>query len=136
MHLEADLCPVVLCDDLTYWGLDQVCLQPCCATRYHATKDGVEVVMERAATHLFTADEERWRPGRLGELQAALWNTMERPTSSTAARIVSVISITFVVSTRLHSNLKYLHHLMAGGEHGWNDALHPLLVAVGGQPGT
>ena len=105
MHLEADLCPVVLCDDLSYWGLDQVCLQPCCATRYHATKDGVEVVMERAATHLFTADEERWRPGRLGELQAALWNTMERPASSTAARIVSLISITFVVSTRLHSEI-------------------------------
>lgn len=87
-------------DDLDYWGVDELYLESCCQHKYHQRKEHVFEEMRKEAESLRQRDEEEFGPGRFVHYQRALWDLLEKPQSSMAARASDKISF-LTISTHL-----------------------------------
>ena len=78
---------------MEYWGVDDLYLEPCCVQRYYQQRELLnwdhQVKKEE--------DAEYFPEGTIGKLQKILWDLFEKPPTSLGARIVAIISITFIV---------------------------------------
>lgn len=88
LHLVDDICVISFHDDLIYWGIDEYYLELCCQNRYHQKKDHVLEEMKKEAELLATEKEEetvgdRW----CGHTRRKVWDLVEHPHTSTAARV-------------------------------------------------
>ncbi|XP_077496176.1 potassium voltage-gated channel shaker cognate b isoform X3 [Amblyomma americanum] len=87
LHLVEEMCVMAFSDDLEYWGIDELYLESCCQHRYHQRKEHVHEEMRKEAESLRQRDEEYFGEGRRAQLQKFLWDLLEKPTSSLAARV-------------------------------------------------
>ena len=110
-HTTESGCALVLQKDITYWGVDELTMEPCCALKYYpevdvlqSEKDGElkkkRKVLEQAAEEDFgTTEWALWR--------SWLWNTIEYPWTSKLAQFLALFSlsmvlistVTFIIST-------------------------------------
>ena len=110
-HTTESGCALVLQKDITYWGVDELTMEPCCALKYYpevdvlqSEKDGElkkkRKVLEQAAEEDFGNSEwALWR--------SWMWNTIEYPWTSKLAQFLALFSlsmviistITFIIST-------------------------------------
>jgi len=97
LHIQDGICHLAFCEDLTYWQLDELCVESCCAEKYVNRKEEIQMQMEAEAGHLKKEDLEIFSSGFLGKLQRMLWDTMEKPEVSRPAKLVSITSLVFVV---------------------------------------
>lgn len=91
LHLTEDICIISYQDELAYWGIDECVLEPCCMMKFHQRRETVleefrrEEEAEREKVH-----EERFQC--LFPIQRKrLWDLMENPQTSRAARVIFVI---------------------------------------------
>ena len=87
LHLVEEMCVLSFSDDLEYWGIDELELEPCCQNRYHQRKDHVYEEIRKEQESLIQRDEEEFGHGKCAQYQRRLWNLLEKPQSSTAARV-------------------------------------------------
>ena len=88
LHLVEDVCVISFCDDLEYWGIDELYLEPCCQHRYHQRKEHVLEEMRKEADSLLTEPaEEDFGDGPWAKWQQRLWDLLEKPQTSMAARV-------------------------------------------------
>lgn len=87
LHLVEEMCVMAFSDDLEYWGIDELYLESCCQHRYHQRKEHVHEEMRKEAESLRQRDEEYFGEGRRAQFQKFLWDLLEKPTSSLAARV-------------------------------------------------
>ncbi|XP_013777904.2 potassium voltage-gated channel protein Shab-like, partial [Limulus polyphemus] len=94
LHLGGDMCVFSFKDDLDYWEIDENYMEPCCLQRYNQNKESLlaDLNVERV-----TEEKERFGDGRVSFYKTLLWNLMEKPTSSFAARIFAVVSVLFII---------------------------------------
>lgn len=97
LHIQDGICHLAFCEDLNYWQLDELCVESCCIYKYKNRKEEILVQMEAEAERLRKDDEEIFADSFIGRVQKTIWDTMEDPEVSLAARLVSIISLTFVV---------------------------------------
>lgn len=95
LHLVEEMCVMAFSDDLDYWGIDELYLDSCCQHKYHQRKEHVFDEMRKEAESLRQHDEEEFGEGKCAYYQKYLWDLLEKPTSSFAAR----------VSLLIHSNV-------------------------------
>ena len=95
LHLVEDVCVMSFCDDLEYWGIDELYLEPCCQHRYHQRKENVLEEMRKEADSLLTepADED-FGDGPWAKWQQRLWDLLEKPQTSMAARVCVHFTVT------------------------------------------
>ena len=87
LHLVEDMCVLAFSDDLEFWGIDELYLEPCCQHKYHQRKEHVHEEMRKEAESLKTRDEEDFGDGKCSGYQKFLWDLLEKPTTSIAARV-------------------------------------------------
>jgi hypothetical protein len=87
LHLVEEMCVLAFSDDLEYWGIDELYLESCCQHKYHQRKEHVHEEMRKEAESLIAHEEEDWGDGRCAKYQKFLWDTLEKPTTSVAARV-------------------------------------------------
>ncbi|XP_055322831.1 uncharacterized protein LOC129578379 isoform X2 [Sitodiplosis mosellana] len=97
LHLVDEMCVLAFSDDLEYWGVDELYLESCCQHKYHQRKEHVFEEMRKEAESLRQREEEEFGDGKYSQYQKALWDTLEKPNTNLAARIIAVISILFIV---------------------------------------
>ena len=93
LHLVDEMCVLAFSDDLEYWGVDELYLESCCQHKYHQRKEHVHEEMRKEAESLRQREEEEFGEGKCAQYQKWLWDLLEKPTTSIAAR-VSNLSLT------------------------------------------
>jgi hypothetical protein len=107
LHISPLCCPIEYVEELTYWGLSETDLQPCCLKRWLDCKEEVE--WEQGTEE---EPELEFRPGESG-LQQRLWDMFEHPHTSALARANGLVSIAAIVLSTIIltlDTLPYFHH--------------------------
>ena len=83
-------------DDLEYWGIDELFLDPCCALKYYPERETCQKEMEGQRLAKIRVDkrkkEEDFGDSAWGRLRTKLWNLTEYPETSLGARVGSFLS--------------------------------------------
>ena len=97
LHVIDEMCVLAFSDDLEYWMIDEVFLESCCQNKYNTRKEHVVEEMKKEANNIKKEVEENFGDGKFVKYQKCLWDLIEKPHTSFAAKVISVISIAFVV---------------------------------------
>nr|VZH93462.1 unnamed protein product [Spirometra erinaceieuropaei] len=98
LHTVDDICILAYHSDLVYWGIDDRHMDPCCLSRYYQKKEHVEDEMRKVnEIFLQQIDTEYLGDDRCAVYRKKLWDILEKPQTSMTARVVAVISVTFIL---------------------------------------
>jgi len=90
LHLVDDICVLAFADDLEYWGVDELYLESCCQHRYHQRKENMVEEMRKEAESVRgqgVAVDEDFGTGPCAKWRRPVWDLMEKPQTSMAARV-------------------------------------------------
>ena len=87
LHVVDEMCVMAFSDDLDYWGIDEVYLESCCQNKFNTRKEHVEEEMKKEANNVKKEVEEDFGDGKFAKYQKCLWDLIEKPHTSTAAKV-------------------------------------------------
>ena len=100
LHGITASCAMTFHDDLDYWGIDELFLDPCCALKYYPERENCqnELEGERLAKEKEAQrqKEEDFGQSRIGRVRKSLWNLTEYPETSYGARVSFKMSLLFL----------------------------------------
>ncbi|XP_053106969.1 potassium voltage-gated channel subfamily V member 1 [Hemicordylus capensis] len=99
LHVMDQLCALSFLQEIQYWGLDELSIDSCCRDRYFRRKELSETLdIKKDAEELDAQVEEEDFSGSLCPgIRQKLWEVLDKPGSSIAARTFGTISMAFVV---------------------------------------
>ncbi|CAF0915153.1 unnamed protein product [Brachionus calyciflorus] len=111
LHLVEDMCILSFHDDLIYWGIEECFFESCCHLRYHQRKETVleEIRKEEEMERENVSDEKFVYC--FPKFRKKLWDLMENPQTSKTARMLTFISIFFVVISSVTLTLNTMPEL-------------------------
>jgi len=87
LHLVDDICVISFHDELTYWEIDEYYLELCCQNKYHQKKDHVLEEMRKEVELLKVEKEENMGERWCENARRKIWDLVEHPHTSKAARV-------------------------------------------------
>ena len=98
MFLNSDeMCVIAFNDDLDYWKISPLWLESCCQNKFLSREEFIKDEWKKDASLLKKDEEEQWGEGAWARSKQFLWDLFEKPESSLAAKVVSWVSVLFVV---------------------------------------
>nr|XP_020473072.1 potassium voltage-gated channel subfamily V member 1 isoform X2 [Monopterus albus] len=96
LHVREELCEISFLQEIEYWGIDELHINPCCRERYYRHKDQKETSKVRKESEVKDRDED-FVGATCPVFRRRLWDLLEKPDSSRAARTFGTFSVFFVV---------------------------------------
>lgn len=78
-------------DDLEYWGIDELYMEPCCQHRFYQRKETVQEEMRKEYESLSErVVEDNFGNGKCADLRLRAWEFLEKPQTSKPAHVRTV----------------------------------------------
>ncbi|XP_029639966.2 uncharacterized protein LOC115214995 isoform X1 [Octopus sinensis] len=116
LHLVEEMCVLAFSEDLEYWGVDELYLESCCQHKYHQKKEHVFEEIRKEAESLRKGEDEDFGTGSFAKWRQRVWDLLEKPTTSMAARVLAIVSILFIVLSTVALTLNTIPGLKGEGE--------------------
>ncbi|KAJ7985488.1 hypothetical protein DPEC_G00352550 [Dallia pectoralis] len=96
LHVREEVCVLSFLQEIEYWGIDELCIDPCCRDRYYRRKELKERPEIDEVEDDVSEDEDFSGTACPGH-RRRLRDLLQKPESSRAARTFSTLSVIFVV---------------------------------------
>lgn len=97
LHVMEELCEISFLQEIQYWGIDELRIDACCRERYYRRKEQKEALDAWRELEAGGDDDEGFAGASCPALRRHLWDLLEKPESSPAARTFGSLSVFFVV---------------------------------------
>lgn len=88
LHYLDDMCVLAFGDELAYWGIDELLMEPCCLGPYQQRRDKINEDLRKDAEFLKPPEEhEDFGTGRFANYRKTLWDLFEKPHTSFGAKV-------------------------------------------------
>ncbi|XP_058144082.1 delayed-rectifier potassium channel regulatory subunit KCNS3 [Dasypus novemcinctus] len=111
LHVMEELCVFSFCQEIEYWGINELFIDACCSGRYQERKEeghskDWEQKSNDASTDssfeessLFEKELEKFEKLRLGQLRKKIWIRMENPAHCLSAKLIAFSSLSVVLAS-------------------------------------
>ncbi|KAL6489055.1 hypothetical protein MHYP_G00027960 [Metynnis hypsauchen] len=114
LHVREELCVVSFLQEIEYWGIDELRIDNCCRDKYYRRKEMKESLDIHRDAEMMDSDEEDFAGVLCQDFRQRLWDLMEKPDSSKAAKTFGTLSMFFVVVSIVNMALISLDFTVLG----------------------
>ncbi|XP_004407400.1 PREDICTED: potassium voltage-gated channel subfamily S member 3 isoform X2 [Odobenus rosmarus divergens] len=111
LHVMEELCVFSFCQEIEYWGINELFLDSCCSNRYQERKEenhekdwdqksnDVSTDSSSEESSLFEKELEKFDEMRFGQLRKKIWIRMENPAYCLSAKLIAISSLSVVLAS-------------------------------------
>ncbi|XP_029442119.1 potassium voltage-gated channel subfamily S member 3-like [Rhinatrema bivittatum] len=111
LHFMEELCVFSFCQEIEYWGINELFIDSCCSNKYQERKDIVSdkdweqkcdmqsIDSSTEASSSFDKELERFSTMWFGEFRKKMWVRLENPAHSLSAKLFAISSLSVVLTS-------------------------------------
>ncbi|CAO2605046.1 Potassium voltage-gated channel subfamily S member 3 [Lemmus lemmus] len=99
LHVMEELCVFSFCQEIEYWGINELFIDSCCSSRYQERKEESHEKDWDQESSLFEKELEKFDELRFGQLRRKIWIRMENPAYCLSAKLIAISSLSVVLAS-------------------------------------
>ncbi|MEE6476882.1 hypothetical protein FKM82_011255 [Ascaphus truei] len=111
LHVMEELCVFSFCQEIEYWGINELFIDSCCSNKYQEKKDIISekdweqksdaISMDSSSdqSSMFEKELELFDTLKFGDIRRKIWVRLENPAFSLSAKLFAISSLSVVLTS-------------------------------------